>query len=189
MPPVVPPYSPPAPIPATSGVNPLPPPVVSPSTVPAPDIYIVNVEALVPQIVPQAGQKRDLDSRAVDPRLTTNLGFISNKDVTFTCANAAPYYTFNGQLFEVATGLTLSVNLGTPFINFTLAAQGGISTRFDIVDGKLRWFNPQFFNGEATFCVVGSDIFATFSSFGRPAACVNVELVLFRGQLFDPPND
>lgn len=183
-PPVQPPYPPPPPIAGTSGVSPSPPVVSPPIVVPAPEIHIVNVEALVPQIVPQLapGQRRDLDSRAVDPTLTTNLGFVASNNVTFTCERAAPYYVFNGQLFEVASGLTLSVNLGTPFINFTIAAQGAISTRFDVVDGVLRWFNPQFYNGEATFCVVGSAIFATFSSFGRPAGCVNVQLILIKGQ-------
>lgn len=131
----------------------------------------------MPQIAPQPAPRA-----VIDPTLTTNLGFISNTNVTFSCSNAAPYYTFNGQLFEVATGLALSVNLGVPFINFTIAAQGSISTRFEIVDSVLHWYNPQFFNGEATFCVIGSAIFATFTSFGRPAGCVTVELVLFRGQ-------
>ncbi|KAG6360911.1 hypothetical protein INS49_011979 [Diaporthe citri] len=192
-PPVPPPYSPPPPIPGTTGpvippsggVSASSPPEGSPSPAPAPDIYIVNVEALVPQVVPQPapGKRRDIDPRAVDPTLTTNLGFISNTNVTFTCSRAAPYYTFNGQLFEVATGLALSVNFGVPFINFTIAAQGSISTRFEIVDGILRWFNPQFYNGEATFCVVGSAIFATFASFGRPADCVTVQLLLFRAAI------
>lgn len=149
-------------------------------------MYIVNVEALVPQVVPQPapGKRRDIDPRAVDPTLTTNLGFIANTNVTFTCSRAAPYYTFNGQLFEVTTGLALSVNFGVPFINFTIAAQGSISTRFEVVDSILHWYNPQFYNGEATFCVVGSAIFATFTSYGRPADCVTVQLVLIRGQSF-----
>lgn len=68
-------------------------------------------------------------------------------------------------------------------INFTIANQGSISTRFEVVDSVLHWYNPQFFNGEAIFCVVGSDIYALFSSFGRPEGCVTVQLVLFKGQL------
>ena len=114
--------------------------------------------------------------------MTTNLGFVAQTNVTFTCKNAAPYYAFNGQLFEVATGLTLSVNVGVPFLNFTMAAQGSISTRFEIIDDVLHWYNPQFFNGEAEFCVVGPAIYATFASFGRPAGCVTVQLDLLRGQ-------
>ncbi|KAH8773584.1 hypothetical protein F5883DRAFT_641571 [Diaporthe sp. PMI_573] len=133
------------------------PPGGSPSTgPPTPGRYIVNVEALVPQIVPQpaVGKRRDIDPRAViGPALMTNIGFISNNEVTFSCSFAAPYYTFNGQLLEAATGLPLSVNAGVPFINLTIAAQGSISTRFEIVDEVLHWYNPQFFGGEAIFCV------------------------------------
>lgn len=129
------------------------------------------------------GKRRDIDPRAViGPALMTNIGFISNNEVTFSCSFAAPYYTFNGQLLEAATGLPLSVNAGVPFINLTIAAQGSISTRFEIVDEVLHWYNPQFFGGEAIFCVVGSAIFATFTSSGRPAGCVTVQLVLIRGQ-------
>ena len=109
-----------------------------------------------------------------------NLGFVANANVTRSCTNAAPYRVFNGQLFEIATGMALSVNIGVPFINFTMGAQGSISTRFEIVDDVLRWYNPQFFGGEAGFCVIGSAIFATFTSSGRPANCVTVMLVLIR---------
>lgn len=133
------------------------------------------------------GKRGNKDPRAViDPTLTTNLGFISNNNVTFSCSHAAPYYTFNGQLRQVRTGLPLSVNPGVPFINFTIANQGSISTRFEVVDEVLHWYNPQFFGGEAIFCVVGNFIFATFTSSGRPAACVTVQLILLRGQCSKP---
>jgi hypothetical protein len=129
------------------------------------------------------GKRGNKDPRAaIDPTLTTNLGFISTHDVTYSCSDAAPYYTFNGQLRDVRTGLSLSVNPGVAYINFTVADQGSISTRFDVVDDVLHWYNPQFFGGEAIFCVVGSDIFATFTSAGGPIGCVPVLLVLFRGQ-------
>lgn len=159
------------------------PPVVTPSPpAPTPDMYIVNVEAIAAEIAPILNPKRDVSPRAViDPGVMVNLGYVSVNNVTKTCANAAPYRVFNGQMFEVSTGLALSVNFGVPFMNFTLAAQGSISTRFEIVDDVLHWYNPQFFGGEAGFCVIGADIFATFTSVGRPVNCVNVMLVLMRG--------
>lgn len=145
----------------------------------------------MPEIVPQPGPgKRSNKHRraTIDPTIHRNIGYIGDNNVRFSCSNAAPYYAFNGQLLEYASGLPLSVNPGVPYINFTIAAQGSISTRFQIVDDVLHWYNPQFLGGEAIFCVVGRAIFATFAGTDRPTGCVIVQLVLLRGQCPKPRN-
>ena len=109
----------------------------------------------------------------------TYLGF--NGTLTTTCSTASTYTLSNGQLFEQSNGVTYqfsaAVGVAYEFFAPTLTA-AAITTTFSLGEnGALMWINPNFFNGNALFCVfTNGSIVAVFAQGAQPVGCDFIDI-------------
>ena len=111
----------------------------------------------------------------------TYLGF--NGTLTTTCSTASTYTLSNGQLFEQSNGVTyqFSAAVGTAYEFFAPSlTSAAITTTFSLGEnGALMWINPNFFNGNALFCVfTNGSIVAVFAQGAQPIGCDFIDLTI-----------
>ena len=108
----------------------------------------------------------------------------SNGLLTTSCQNASAYSLVSGQLFATTydgTKLQFSASTGNNYITFVPTANpGDITTTFSLTTtGILLWTNPNFFNGNALFCILPSgEILAILVQNSQPSGCVFIDLTI-----------
>lgn len=106
-------------------------------------------------------------------------GTISNDCTTspiYTILSGVLTATINGTVYTYST----SPNL--PFAAFIPpTVPGTIDTMFTLgSDETLTWTNPDFYNGQASFCAVSNGtVYAVFQENGQPDGCFYISLSLF----------
>lgn len=137
--------------------------------------------AQVPGAAATAAVARRADSSWKRQDVAVQSGFVGSDDNPNpeSCTLALRVQFLNGEL--IANGRTISTDPGVPFINLRNAVNGSITTDFSVQNNILVWANPQFFNGTARFCQVGTDIpVALFTeATDTPADCVLIDLIVF----------
>ena len=90
----------------------------------------------------------------------------------------------NNQLwvtFSNGTVAQFSANTGDTYEYFAPSiTPGTITTTFSLSNtGTLLWTSPQFFNGNALFCVLPSGVIvAVFQQGAQPTACIFIDLTV-----------
>ena len=113
----------------------------------------------------------------------TNYIGIHNR-ITSLCSDAGTFAISNGQLLWILSNGTTLQYSAPANVNFAIflptATPGLITTSFSIGrNGVLQWVNPNFFNGNALFCVASDGtLIAVFSDGGNPIGCVFVDLYI-----------
>lgn len=107
------------------------------------------------------------------------------------CSEASIFYLNQGQL--LVEGRPVWVDPKVPFRplrNFRPPPASSVTTRFEVVDGFLRWRNPAFVTGEARFCQVPSSgttyIVLAASPADWPVDCLLSELAVIGGEIILP---
>lgn len=112
--------------------------------------------------------------------LAIGSGFVSDGEVTASCASAIIFELFNGVLTRLNTLTEVSVDPAVslaPLDNTT----GSISTYFSVVGDVLVWQNSLFPQGYASFCELDYFIYTTFAADTQPVGCTPVSLVVIQG--------
>lgn len=118
-----------------------------------------------------------------DDSSSSDTGFVNQGNTTASsCSNATTYMKSGGELIYGGNGYPFSVDPGVAYINFTSFTPGSISTDFEVDGNVLHWYNSQFYNGSAGFCVLNGTVYATFTEEGGPGNCTSIDLVLYAGK-------
>ncbi|KAK6083336.1 proline rich protein [Seiridium cupressi] len=136
---------------------------------------VANAAAATPAAAARRENSRDWKRQDVESD-----GFVGTEDDPNpdVCTFAGLIQFLNGEL--IASGRTISVDPGVPFISLGDAVNGSISTDFSIQNSVLTWANPQFFGGRARFCQVGDELpVALFAETDQPPDCVLVDLIVY----------
>ena len=83
--------------------------------------------------------------------------------------------------FSNGTVAQFSANTGDTYEYFAPSTTpGDITTTFSLSNtGTLLWTSPQFFNGNALFCVLPSGVIvAVFQQGAQPTACIFIDLTI-----------
>ncbi|KAK6070083.1 hypothetical protein SCUP234_10326 [Seiridium cupressi] len=136
---------------------------------------VANAAAATPAAAARRENSRDWKRQDVESD-----GFVGTEDDPNpdVCTSAGLIQFLNGEL--IASGRTISVDPGVPFISLGDAVNGSISTDFSIQNSIPTWANPQFFGGRARFCQVGDELpVALFAGTDQPPGCVLVDLIVY----------
>lgn len=154
------------------------PPVATGTTVPGNRFVILSVSA--PPAAPSAlglAKRQDASSLAIGS------GFVTDNEVSASCASASIFQLFNGVLTRLTALTDVSVNPGVsfaPLINTT----GSIATSFSVRGNVLVWQNSLFPQGYASFCQRDRFIYITFAAQAQPLDCTPVSLTVTSGSLY-----
>ncbi|KAK5168111.1 uncharacterized protein LTR77_006679 [Saxophila tyrrhenica] len=109
-----------------------------------------------------------------------------NADGTITndCTQSPIYTIRNGVLTATINNVfyTYSTSAGVPYAQFAPnTVPGSITTSFTLaMDNQLSWHNPEFYNGEASFCALtNGTVYAVFQQNMQPEGCLYIKLSLF----------
>ena len=122
--------------------------------------------------------KRDDPDDPDDPGFVGD-GRAPNPD---SCADALRFRQADGRLER--RGRPVAVDPGVAYLDLADYPPGGsITTRFSVVDDRLRWDNAAFDGGRAGFCQVPGNgtVYAVFTAAGGPRGCAPVVLVVYKG--------
>ena len=103
---------------------------------------------------------------------------------TSSCTQASMLTLANDQLWVTFSNGTISqfsANIGETYKYFAPSpTPGDITTTFSLSNtGTLLWTSPQFFNGNALFCVLPSGVIvAVFQQGAQPAYCIFIDLTI-----------
>ncbi|KAI2637719.1 hypothetical protein GGS26DRAFT_544893 [Hypomontagnella submonticulosa] len=103
------------------------------------------------------------------------------------CNGATLFQLTNGQLSSGDEFVTTNSNVLNQPLEAS-AREGSITPTFAVVDGRLRWYNDDFYQGRARFCMVpGSDqVYAVFHiSSTWPENCEEVDIAATYASLCD----
>lgn len=151
------------------------PPAATGTAPPGNNFIILSVSA--PPASPSA---LGLAKRQDDSSLAIGSGFVSDGEVTASCASAVLFELFDGLLTRLNTFTEVSVDAGVSIASFDNTT-GSISTYFSIVGDVLVWQNSLFPQGYATFCELDNYIYITFAAGAQTAGCTPVSLVVISG--------
>ncbi len=103
---------------------------------------------------------------------------------TSSCTQASVLTLDNNQLFATFSNGTVaqfSANTGDTYDYFAPSTTpGDITTTFSLSNtGTLLWTSPDFFNGNALFCVLPSGVVvAVFQQGAQPTSCIFIDLTI-----------
>ena len=103
---------------------------------------------------------------------------------TSSCTQASVLTLANNQLwvtFSNGTVAQFSANTGDTYEYFAPSTTpGDITTTFSLSNtGTLLWTSPNFFNGNALFCVLPSGVIvAVFQQGAQPTSCIFIDLTI-----------
>ncbi|KAI0385225.1 hypothetical protein F5Y04DRAFT_208302 [Hypomontagnella monticulosa] len=103
------------------------------------------------------------------------------------CNDATLFQLTNGQLSSGDEFVTTNDNVLNQPLEAS-AREGAITPTFSVVDGRLRWYNDDFYQGRARFCMVpeSSQVYAVFHiSSTWPEDCEEVEIGATYAELCD----